>query len=154
MDKPLVVFCALLVFSYGPAATATEEERTLAEFEPTLPEMFKAQLEATDPSKGEIVFMRKCASCHDHEKKGGDGKGPHLWGIVGRRAGSREGFEYSDAMRGSGHAWTLAALNYYLTNTEKAVPGRIMNFRGIRRDKDRIKLLAFLRSLSDSPKPL
>ncbi len=98
--------------------------------------------------------MRKCSSCHAHEKEGGHGKGPHLWNVIGRKAGSTPDFEFSDAMRGSDHTWTLASLNYYLTHTERAVPGRIMNFRGIRRDKVRARLLAFMRTINDAPPPL
>jgi len=122
---------------------------SLANFQPTLDEKFKTLLSNYKPSDGEIVFMRKCSSCHDHEKQGGHGKGPHLWNLMGRIAGSQDGFEYSEAMSQSGHVWTEATLNYYLTNTEIAVPGRIMNFRGIRRDAVRAKLIAFLRSLQD-----
>lgn len=130
------------------------EGKTLAEFEPQLNEKFKTLLSAATPDQGEIIFMRKCSSCHDHEKSGGHGKGPHLWNLFGRKAGSASGFDYSEAMKQSGHSWNLASLNYYLTNTEQAVPGRIMEFRGIRRDKVRARLLAFLRTLNDNIPPL
>jgi len=125
------------------------EEKALTVFKPELEESFKKLLEQNEPAEGEIVFMRKCSSCHDHEKDGGHGKGPHLWNLLGRTAGSIDGFEFSPAMRQSGYTWTEASLNYYLTNTEIAVPGRTMNFRGIRRDSVRAKLIAFLRSLKD-----
>jgi len=129
--------------------------QTLKEFTPELSAEFKAMLRAATPEQGRQIFERKCSSCHDAEKEGGHGKGPHLWNVVGRKAGSAPGFDgYSDAMKASGHVWTLAALNYYLTRTDRAVPGRAMNFRGIRRDKVRARLLAYLRSLSDKPVPL
>jgi cytochrome c len=69
--------------------------------------------------------------------------------VFGRQAGMAKDFDYSDAMRGSGHTWNYATLNYYLTKTERAVPGRAMNFRGIRKDADRAKLLLFLRTMND-----
>jgi cytochrome c len=131
-----------------------EQKETLADFQPTLSEEFKALLNEADPEAGEMIFMRKCSSCHDHEKDGGHGKGPHLWNVMGRKAAVSEGFEYSDAMRNSGHVWTFATLNYYLTSSDRAVPGLIMEFRGITKEPVRAKLLAFLRTLHDEPPAL
>ena len=129
--------------------------KPLSEYTPKMSEEFKALLRQATPEQGAQIFERKCSSCHDAEKNGGHGKGPHLWNVVGRKAGSAPGFDgYSEAMKSSGHVWTLDALNYYLTRTDVAVPGRVMNFRGIRRDKVRARLLRFLHSLSDNPAPL
>ena len=145
----------LLIFLVSTQVVA--DGKTLAEFEPKLSDKFKKLLNSATPDEGEIIFMRKCSSCHDHEKSGGHGKGPQLWNLMGRKAGSSPGFDYSDAMHQSGHSWNFATLNYYLTNTEQAVPGRIMEFRGIRRDKVRARLLAYLRTYNDNipslPKP-
>lgn len=132
-------------------AQAEDAGKSLAEFQPALTDEFKVLLSKADLGKGEMSFMRKCSSCHDHEKTGGHGKGPHLWNVMGRKAGSAAGFEYSAAMANSGHRWNWATLNYYLTNTEQAVPGRAMNFRGIRRDSARADLLMFLSTLNDAP---
>jgi cytochrome c len=144
---PLLTSCVL----FFSAAQAEDAGKPLAEFKPELTDEFKVLLGKADLSKGEMSFMRKCSSCHDHEKNGGHGKGPHLWNVMGRKAGSAPGFEYSTAMANSGHTWNWATLNYYLTNTEQAVPGRAMNFRGIRRDSARADLLLFLASLNDKP---
>jgi len=73
---------------------------------------------------------------------------------MGRRAGSVDGFEFSEAMRTSGHTWDFATLNYYLIRTDRAVPGLAMEFRGIRRGKDRAAVIAFLRTLNDNPPAL
>jgi cytochrome c len=70
---------------------------------------------------------------------------------MGRKAGSIAGFDFSKAMKNSGHTWTFATLNYYLTRTDRAVPGLAMEFRGLRRDKDRAALISFLRTLNDNP---
>ncbi|MCW8906586.1 MAG: c-type cytochrome [Sedimenticola sp.] len=146
-----LLISGMLVF--GPTVA---EERTdpLAQYRPILSESFKQLLREVDPASGERDFMRKCSSCHDQQRDGGHGKGPYLWNLMGRRAGSLPGFEYSDAMRNSGHTWDIAALNYYLADTEQAVPGRIMNFRGIRRDKVRARLIAYLLQFNDAPPPL
>ncbi len=134
--------------------SGAESDDSLSNFNPSLSDEFQTELRAADPSSGEMIFMRKCSSCHDHEKTGGHGKGPHLWNLMGRRAGSAPGFDFSEAMRNSGHTWDYATLNYYLTRTDRAVPGRSMDFRGIRRDTVRAKLLSFLRTLHDNPPPL
>lgn len=147
-----------LIFGFGLLCFMTgsvfAEGTSLSEFKPELSGKLKTLLVSATVEQGELVFMRKCSSCHDHEKTGGHGKGPHLWNLVNRKAGSIAGFDFSEAMKKPGHDWTLANLNYYLTNTEQAVPGKVMNFRGIRRDKDRARLLVFLRTLHDNPPPL
>ncbi len=145
----LCLFLALLICS-----KASGQGQSLVEFEPKLSEEFKVLLRSATPEQGENIFMRKCSACHDHEQSGGHGKGPHLWNWIERRAGSISGFDFSSAMSNSGHSWNLANLNYYLTNTEKAVPGRIMDFRGIKKDRDRARLLAFMLTLNDNPPPL
>ena len=132
----------------------SEEPGPLSHYQPVLSGEFKQLLKEADLAAGEKTFMRKCSSCHDQDKTGGHGKGPHLWNLFGRKAGEIPGFEFSEAMRGSGHTWDYATLNYYLINTEKAVPGRIMDFRGIRKDKDRARLIAYMAKFNDNPPPL
>ena len=107
-----------------------------------------------DPEAGAKTFDRRCSTCHDIEKGGKPSKGPPLWNVAGRKAGAVAGFAYSDAMRKSGHTWTLAALDYYLADTERAVPGRSMDFTGIADVKVRSDLVAYLRTMSDAPPPL
>lgn len=150
LDRLLLISCIL----FFPVSQAGDAGKSLAEYSPELTDDFKALLGDADVSKGEKSFMRKCSSCHDHEKNGGHGKGPQLWNVMGRKAGSAPGFEYSAAMASSGHTWNWATLNYYLTNTEQAVPGRAMNFRGIRRDAPRADLLLFLATLNDEPQAI
>lgn len=147
----LLLSSCILLFH---VAQAGDKGKSLAEYQPVVTDEFKILLGEADIGKGETSFMRKCSSCHDHEKNGGHGKGPHLWNVMGRKAGSAPGFEFSTAMAGSGHTWNWATLNYYLTNTEQAVPGRAMNFRGIRRDSARADLLLFLASLNDKPQAI
>jgi cytochrome c len=153
MPKSLSLI-AFLGICIGYGANAADLGTSLAEYQPALKDDFKVLLGKADPQSGENLFMRKCSSCHDHKQSGGHGKGPHLWNLFGRQAGGAAGFDYSVAMRQSGHTWNYATLNYYLTRTDRAVPGRAMNFRGIRKDADRAKLLAFLRTLNDKPPAL
>lgn len=158
MKQKLLFLLVLLSISYTNLAVSVEAEQdksmALPQYQPVLTAEFKALLKTADVAAGEAYFLRKCSSCHDEFKSETHGKGPNLWNVMGRIAGSEEGFEYSDAMRQSGHTWDYATLNYYLTDTKKAVPGRIMNFKGIRKDKDRAKLILFLRSMNDAPPSL
>ncbi len=147
-----LLVCLLLTIDLSMAQAMETKDKApedLAHFQPVLSDEFKQLFHDADLAAGEEYFMRKCSSCHDSEKSDTHGKGPNLWNIFGRKAGTAKGFEYSDAMRQSGHIWNFATLNYYLTRTERAVPGRIMNFRGIRQDKYRAKLLLFLSTMND-----
>ena len=154
LNKRLILLIVISQLSLIPVfaiASGEKNEQSLAVYTPVLSTEFKTLLSTSDIADGEALFMRKCSSCHDNEKSTTHGKGPNLWNVFGRQAGTSMGFDYSDAMRQSAHIWNYATLNYYLTNTKRAVPGRIMNFRGIRKDSDRAKLLLFLRSMDDKP---
>jgi cytochrome c len=83
---------------------------------------------AADPARGERVFQR-CYSCHSVEDDGSKLQGPNLKGVVGRRAGTMAGFDYSDAMIAAGRngvAWTRETLDRYLADPETVVPGTTM----------------------------
>ena len=65
----------------------------------------------------------------------------------GRKAGSVEGFNYSDAMKDSGKTWDDAALDAYIADPKGAVPGNKMVFVGIKDETDRKNLIAFLKTV-------
>ena len=147
--------CLLFALLTGTSlARKFDIKESLLYFTPTLSDEFKQMLRNADIEAGAEFFDRKCATCHDHKKGGIHNKGPLLWNVFGRKAGSVSGFEYSEAMKKSGHSWNFATLNYYLTRTDRAIPGRSMNFRGIRQDQKRANLLAYLRQFNDNPPPL
>jgi cytochrome c len=98
-----------------------------------------------DADAGEKVF-KKCAACHTVEP-GKRKPGPHLQGIVGREAGSVDGFKYSKAMTGSGIIWNVEALEAFLADPKKAVKGTKMSFRGIKDNEDLANLIAYLEGL-------
>ena len=146
----LIPLAALtLLASLAPAAHA--DTGPLSKYTPPADPALAARIAAADVAAGERTFDRRCATCHDVAKDGKHSKGPLLWNVVGRKAGALPGFAYSDAMRRSGHQWTLEALDYYLADTERAVPGRSMDFNGIADVKVRSDLVAYLRSMSDAP---
>jgi len=126
----------------------------LASHTPLLTPELKARLAQADLAAGARYFERKCSQCHDGAKEGGHGKGPHLWNIMGRKAASAPGFAYSAAMKQSATTWSYATLDYYLADTERAIPDRAMNFSGIQDDQLRANVVAYLRTLNDAPPPL
>ena len=105
---------------------------------------------AADPGRGEQVF-RKCAACHTVEKGGARKIGPNLWGIVGAPVGASEGFRYSKAMTAFGGSWTPERLDAYLAKPRALVKGGSMSFVGLKRERDRADVIAFLNRMGDSP---
>ncbi|HET7729890.1 MAG TPA: c-type cytochrome [Usitatibacter sp.] len=100
---------------------------------------------AADAKAGEAVYER-CAACH---AIGHDRAGPRHCGLIGRRAGSVPGFEYSEAMRSSKIVWSEAALDRFLANPMKAVPGTSMGYAGIPSASERADLIAYLKAAGD-----
>jgi len=86
---------------------------------------------------------KKCAACHTFDKGGANRVGPNLWGVVGDQiAHERGGYSFSDA------------LNEWLWKPQAFAKGSKMTFVGLPKAKDRADMIAYLNSLSDSPKPL
>ena len=102
--------------------------------------------QAGDAAKGKSVFQR-CAICHTVEKGAGNGLGPNLFGVVGRKAGTAPGFSYSAAMKGSGITWTPDKLATYVTHPGAIVPGNRMAFAGIGNPEQVADVVAYLSSL-------
>ena len=112
-----------------------------------------AIMSAADAKAGELVF-KKCAVCHTTEKGGKDKVGPNLWNIVGRPVAERDGYAYSKAMLEQGKKgviWNYEELYRYIFSPKKRVPGTKMAFAGIKKDEDRINLIAYLRAFADNP---
>lgn len=113
-----------------------------------------ALIASADPATGRDTAAA-CAVCHELTKRPEQARqGPPLWDIVGRPKAAFPGFEYSAALRSPGGRWTYDDLNSYIANPRSFVPGTKMEFRGIAEPRQRGALIAYLRSLSDAPKPL
>jgi len=101
-----------------------------------------------DAAEGEKVF-RKCKTCHQVGPDAKNRVGPELNGIVGRTAGSAEGFKYSDAMmakHGEGLVWTEENIDAYLADPKGFVPGNKMTFAGLKKEDDRKDVIAYLKT--------
>jgi len=102
---------------------------------------------ADDPAEGKKVFNRVCNACHTDQAGGPKKLGPSLFGVVGRKAGTMEGFRYSEANKNSGLTWTPEELDKYLKDPKAVVPGTTMAFAGVKKDDDRKQLIAYLQTL-------
>ncbi len=100
-------------------------------------------LAEADLAKGEKIF-KKCKTCHSLEE-GKKKQGPHLAGLFGRTAGSVEGYKYSKAMKESGIVWDEETLDAYLTKPKDLVPKTKMAFPGLKKEQDRIDIIAYLK---------
>ena len=140
----------------GFAIAAKEEsgkgEETKAAAAPSEP--IEKLLQTASVEKGQAA-AKVCQTCHTFEKGGPNRVGPNLFGIVGDHRGEgRGGFNFSAAMKAKGGTWTIDDLNQFIANPKGFIPGTAMGFAGIPKDSERADVIAYLNSLSDSPKPL
>ena len=129
-----VIEIAVEVGSAG-AAEASKE------LEPITPLLASASVE-----RGEIV-AKKCVQCHTFTSGGADSTGPNLFGIVGAKFGHKEGYPYSAAFKGKQGNWDVEELNKYLHKPREYAPGTKMTFIGLKDDKERADLIAYLQTL-------
>jgi len=99
---------------------------------------------AQDAAAGEQIFVKKCKVCH---QLGKNAVGPNMVGIMGRKSGSVEGFNYSEANKNSGITWDEKTFKEYITDPKKKIPGTKMVFAGLPDEKDRNDLTAYLLTL-------
>lgn len=97
-----------------------------------------------DLSNGQRKFAL-CRSCHTITEGGPDLTGPNLYGVFGRKAGAKEGYTYSDAVKAAGFVWDAGQLDKWLADPRGFMPGTKMTFAGIKDEKDRIDLIAYLK---------
>jgi cytochrome c2 len=103
-----------------------------------------AQPPVGDVARGQALFQDRCSQCH---VLGGQGMGPDLTGVVGRKAGSAPNFSYTPALTASGLTWTPASLDRFLTDPRALVPGTAMRVKLIDPAR-RADVIAYLASLS------
>jgi cytochrome c len=127
----------------APVLTDAQKKALVAE----LP----AAYQAADLSNGEAKFAL-CRSCHTTSQGGDDMTGPNLWGIFGRKAGSKASFTYSDDLKNAGWTWDADRINQWIANPRAVLAGTKMTFVGIPDANDRRDVVAFLK-VQTSPAP-
>lgn len=142
-EKPGYAIAAKEESGHGEAGGAKEPSQPI-----------ETLLAHASSEKGQAT-AKQCAACHTFEKGGPNRVGPNLYDIVGHERGTgRNGFNFSQAMKSKGGKWTYDELNKFLANPRGYIPGTNMTFAGLSRDQQRADVIAYLRTLSDSPQPL
>ena len=101
-----------------------------------------------DAAKGEAVF-KKCKICHQIGDGAQNQVGPQMNGVIGRKAGSLEGFAYSPAMKEAGAkglVWDEASIAKYVENPRDFVPQNKMAFVGLKKEDERADVIAYLKN--------
>ena len=101
---------------------------------------------AGDAKNGAQVFKR-CEVCHTASKGEGDGLGPNLFGVFGRKAASKPGFSYSAVLKSKNITWDEANLTKWVAGPARVAPGTKMQFAGITSKKQQADVVAYLATL-------
>ena len=102
---------------------------------------------AQDLAAGEASF-RKCRPCHDAGPDAKNKIGPELNGLDGRKAGSVEGYSYSDANKNAGITWNEQTFKEYIAAPQAKMPGTKMTFAGIKNENEVVDLWAYLKQFA------
>jgi len=128
----------------GGGAAAAEEEEVFD---------LGALLATADISRGERTFKGQCTTCHTIDDGGANGTGPNLHGVVGAEKAHHAAFSYSAALSGIGGTWTYEDLDHWLANPSSFARGTSMSFAGLRKDADRVNVIAYLAAQSPNAPP-
>jgi len=149
MRLALAVAAVATLAACGPSTSGTETAAP-APRQPT-PEEKQALLAALpapyntgDLQNGQARFAL-CRTCHTITPGGANMTGPNLYGVFGRKAGTHEKFNYSEAVKTACFTWDAEHLDKWLADPRGFMPGTKMSFAGLRDEKDRVDLIAYLK---------
>jgi cytochrome c len=106
---------------------------------------------AQDIDAGERSF-RKCSACHRVGEEARNLIGPRLNGLEGRKAGTIDGYDYSEPNKNADWVWSESTFKDYIQNPTAKIPGTKMMFQGIRDEKEILDLWTFLRQFGPDGK--
>ena len=133
MNKPIQLLSLILILMGGFAGSAQAEMSKVGE---------QAIIKA-----GEIMFQYRCRSCHSDDMSH-PSYGPPLKNVFGRKAGSVPGFNYSQALIGSGIIWNEEKLRAWIADNKSVMPGTRMRHVGIMDKAEQDFLLGYLKHIS------
>lgn len=133
----------------APTASVADKGITDEQAQLTLATL-AAPYKSADLANGRAKFAR-CQGCHTLSEGGASLTGPNLWGLFGRKVGSKEGFTYSPAVKDADFAWDAANLERWLDDPKQFLPGNKMIFTGIRDPGDRRDVIAFIATQTKAP---
>ena len=106
----------------------------------------ESQRQSAVAASGQQVFNNACRTCHTI-REGDNRLGPHLYKIIGRKAGSLPDYGYSGAMKGADFVWNEEKLTRFMVNPDELVPGNSMKpYGGLASSDDRERIVSFLQS--------
>ena len=108
--------------------------------------MAQIPLPTPKPADGATLFKQQCATCHTTNLTDPVRQGPSLFNVVGRRAGSADGFHYSAGFSKTDFSWDDAKLDAWITNPQEMIPGSIMTYRQAK-PEIRSAIIAYLKEL-------
>ncbi|MFY8141810.1 MAG: c-type cytochrome, partial [Caulobacter sp.] len=126
-------------------AVAIQEEAEAGPAAEVAPDWGTVLLNPANAVAGQAVSA-KCASCHSFEQGGANGTGPNLYGTLGKPPAFHAGYAYSAAFTGyaAGKTWTFDEMDAFLKAPQKHVPGTKMTFIGLKKQEERVAMIAYL----------
>jgi len=104
-------------------------------------------LPAPKPPDGATLFKQQCGTCHATTLTEVARQGPSLFKVVGRRAGSAEGFHYSAGFAKADFVWDEARLDAWITDPQAMIAGTVMAYRQPKPEV-RSAIIAYLKELN------
>ena len=141
--------------AYQVASVTTVANTTSAEESSASSESgdIMALFASTNAAEGAKIF-KKCAACHSITEGGANKIGPALWGVLGRPAGTIQGYKYSKAMAAHGKNWSFEEMNGFLIKPKDWIKGTKMSFAGLKKAKDRASVILYMNENTNSPLPI
>jgi cytochrome c len=144
----LLVGCSKPQSGSDQAAAPSEPASAPAEATPEQAKAIIATLPApyntADLDNGKLK-LAICRSCHTTAQGGPNMTGPNLYGVFGRKAGSLDGFSYSDGLKATGIVWDAAHIDTWIADPRAVAPTTKMTYFGLKDAKDRIDAVAYLK---------
>lgn len=150
---------AALLSACGKSQSSADQPQTPTEpaSAPPTPDQVKALVAALpapyntgDVDNGKHRFVQ-CAACHTITEGGPNLTGPNLYGVFGRKAGSLPDYTYSDGLKAAGWTWDAARIDQWITDPHAVIAETKMSFVGLPDPKDRIDVIAYLKSQTTPP---